>query len=72
VPIDIFRLKQMLKRQMLIKKIKLVKNSSVPIITLDVPSSAIKMSYVFYVLYPVDAGFLVKFIHLELRGIYAS
>jgi len=35
-------------------------------------SFAIKMSYVDYVLYPVDPGILVKVIHLGLRGIYAS
>ena len=31
------------------------------------PSFVIKMSYIDYVLYPVDAGFLVKVIHLGLR-----
>jgi len=54
---------------MSIKKIMLVKNAYYNI---DVPSLAIKMSYVVYVLYPVNAGFLVKVIHLRLRGIYAS
>jgi hypothetical protein len=67
---DILKLKQMLKRQMSIKKIMLVKSYSVP--NIDVPSFAFKMSYVDYVLYPVDAGFLVKVIHLGLSGIYAS
>jgi hypothetical protein len=59
----------MLKRQMSIKKIMLVKNAYYNI---NVPSLAIKMSYVVYVLYPVDVGFLVRVIHLRLRGIYAS
>jgi len=54
---------------MSIKKIMFVKNSYYNI---DVPSLAIKMPYVAYVLYPVDAGFLVKVIHFWLRGIYAS
>jgi len=62
----------MLKRQMSIKKIVLVKNSSVPVCNIDVPSFVIKMSYVGYVLVPIDAGFLVKVIRLGLRGIYAS
>jgi len=69
VLIKILRLKPILKRQMSIKKIMFVKNSYYNI---DVPSLAIKMPYVAYVLYPVDAGFLVKVIHFWLRGIYAS